>query len=189
MTKQESRKIFRDKRRQLTAFEILKYDDLMLIEFQRLDLPFLSCVHTYLSLEKEKEIDTSAFIRYLNFRNPSMITVVPKIDFNKEEIHQVLFNDEAELVLNRHGIEEPVEDHVVPADETDLVFVPLLAYDKNGYRVGYGKGYYDRFLVKCREDVIKIGFSYFPPVDQLSDVNHYDIPLNYCITPKEIYSF
>ena len=69
------------------------------------------------------------------------------------------------------------------------VFVPLLVYDERGYRAGYGKGFYDRYLQLCKDDVIKIGFSYFAPEPLISDVNEFDIPLNFVITPERIYEF
>jgi 5-formyltetrahydrofolate cyclo-ligase len=71
----------------------------------------------------------------------------------------------------------------------DLVFIPLLACDLQGNRVGYGKGFYDRFLSKCRYDVKKIGLSFFDPVDKIEDVNVFDIPLDECITPKKTWVF
>jgi len=69
------------------------------------------------------------------------------------------------------------------------VFVPLVVFDRKGNRAGYGKGYYDRFLMTCRPDCLKIGFSYFEPVELLEDKNQYDIPLNMCITPAGSYVF
>jgi 5-formyltetrahydrofolate cyclo-ligase len=69
------------------------------------------------------------------------------------------------------------------------VLIPLLAFDRKGHRVGYGKGYYDRFLRTCRKDVVKIGFSYFDPVEKIEDASRYDVRLNYCITPNDIYRF
>ncbi len=73
--------------------------------------------------------------------------------------------------------------------EIDLVLVPLLAFDKNGSRVGYGKGHYDKFLSQCRDDVIKIGLSFFDPADQIDDINQFDISLNYCVTPHQVFEF
>ena len=45
-------------------------------------------------------------------------------------------------------------------DQIDVVFVPLLIFDKQGHRIGYGKGYYDRFLSKCKKDTIKVGLAW-----------------------------
>jgi len=67
--------------------------------------------------------------------------------------------------------------------------VPLLAVDKKGYRVGYGKGFYDKFLPSCKKECLKIGFSYFEPVDEITDKDQFDVPLELCITPHNIYVF
>ena len=68
------------------------------------------------------------------------------------------------------------------------VFVPLLAFDESGSRIGYGKGFYDRFLSKCRPDSVKIGLSFFQSEPKIIHEN-IDFPLDYCITPKKIYTF
>jgi 5-formyltetrahydrofolate cyclo-ligase len=65
----------------------------------------------------------------------------------------------------------------------------MLICDTKGYRVGYGKGFYDRYLAHCRKDVVKIGFSYFDPVEKITDTDQFDVPLTYCITPQHIYEF
>ena len=69
------------------------------------------------------------------------------------------------------------------------MFIPLLAFDNKGNRVGYGKGYYDNFLSKCTPDVIKIGLSFFEASDEITDVFESDIALDYCVTPNTIYQF
>ena len=51
------------------------------------------------------------------------------------------------------------------------------------------KGFFDRYLKGCREDCIKIGFSYFEPLDSIDDANEFDVPLDFCITPQRIYVF
>ena len=68
--------------------------------------------------------------------------------------------------------------------------LPLLAFDKKGYRVGYGKGFYDRFLLNLKEDALKVGLSLFEVEDDLiSDINSYDIPMDICVTPEILYTF
>jgi len=101
----------------------------------------------------------------------------------------MLTNEETDFVVNAYGIAEPINGEWITPEEIDLVFVPFLACDEKGYRVGYGKGFYDRFLASCRPDILKIGFSYFEPVEHISDINQFDVPLNICITPNRIYEF
>lgn len=71
----------------------------------------------------------------------------------------------------------------------DIAFIPLLAFDTEGNRIGYGKGYYDRFLAKCRKDIITIGLSYFPPLDKVDDIEFFDKKIDFCITPESVYAF
>jgi 5-formyltetrahydrofolate cyclo-ligase len=189
MTKAALRKIYKEKRRYLSFQEIKKFTDLILIHFQQIKLPFLSCIHTYIASEKLGEADTSAITRYLQFKNPGLKLLIPKIDITSGNMQHLHFDDEVELVHNAFGIAEPSTGKIAEPGEIDLVLVPLLAYDKHGYRVGYGKGYYDKFLSQCREDIIKIGLSFFDPVDEIDGIHQFDISLNYCVTPQRVYEF
>ena len=189
MTKAELRKVYKEKRSRLSSREIEKFTDLILINFQQVRLPFISCVHTYIASEKLGEADTSALTLYLAFKNPGLKILVPKIDITSGDMQHLHLNDEVELVNNFFGIAEPAGGETFSPDEIDLVLVPLLAFDKRGYRAGYGKGYYDKFLSECRQDTIKIGLSFFEPEEQIDDINQFDIPLNYCVTPQQVFEF
>jgi 5-formyltetrahydrofolate cyclo-ligase len=90
---------------------------------------------------------------------------------------------------NAINILEPLENEIIHPGDIDLVLIPMLVCDVNGNRVGYGKGYYDRYLSRCRKDCIKVGVSYFEPIDIIEDANSFDIPLNFCITPQQAYVF
>lgn len=70
-----------------------------------------------------------------------------------------------------------------------MVLVPLLCIDREGYRVGYGKGFYDKFLARCRPDCKTVGLNYFPPVERIDDVAEHDIRLDHAVNPDEVYSF
>ena len=113
---------------------------------------------------------------------------VPRIDIHTGEMHHIHFDDASLLISNAFGIDEPADGKIISEDDIDLVLIPLLAFDENGFRAGYGKGYYDRFLARCRKDVIKIGFSFFEPVDEIEDIDQFDISLNYCVTPERLYT-
>ncbi len=189
MTKAEIRKIYRRKRKEMSLKDKERWTDLALINFQKLDLPFINCVHTYLAMEEMNEMETGIFTRYLAFKNPALQVVVPKINLDEGEMRHYIYNQDTEMAANSFGIVEPVAGEKVAAYEIDLVLTPLLAFDKKGYRVGYGKGFYDRFFLKCNPDVIRVGLAFFEAEESIDDVTEFDIPLHYCITPERVYSF
>lgn len=189
MTKPELRKIYKEKRKKLSGKEIEIWTDLILINFQKINLPFLSCIHTYIASQKLGEVETLHLVDFLKFKNPGIKIVVPKIDITSGNLEHFHFEDDIEMIDNFFGIAEPTGGNKIFPEEIDLVLVPLLAFDQKGYRVGYGKGFYDRFLSECRNDVLKIGLSFFEAEEQIRDINQFDIPLNYSVTPERIYNF
>lgn len=189
MTKAALRKIYKEKRKQVSWKDKERWTDMILINFQKLDIPFIDCVHTYLAMEGQNEVDTVNVSRYLAFKNPGLKVVVPKINLDAGEMRHYIFNDDAEMAPNSFGIIEPVKGEKVGAHEIDLVLTPLLAFDKRGYRVGFGKGFYDKFFQQCHPNVIKVGLSYFEAEEMIENINPFDVPLNYCITPHHVYTF
>jgi len=97
--------------------------------------------------------------------------------------------DSTLLKQNELGIVEPQSGILIDDSQIEVVFVPLLSFDKKGHRVGYGGGYYDRFLIKCKPSSIKIGVSFFDPVKEILDIDGTDVRLNFCVTPKKVYEF
>lgn len=87
------------------------------------------------------------------------------------------------------GIPEPVDGTLVKPTDFDIILLPLLAFDLKGNRVGYGKGFYDRYLLNCKPDCLKIGISLFNPVDLIEEVESHDIPLDIAICPAKLYDF
>ncbi|MFT3701568.1 MAG: 5-formyltetrahydrofolate cyclo-ligase [Agriterribacter sp.] len=189
MTKKELRSLYKQKRTQLNETEVEKMQDLILIHFQQLSLPFLQSIHTYLPVYINQEVDTFPIIDFLKFRNPGLQVVVPKSDFANSTMRNYLYDDNTVLIENKYGIMEPEDGLPIDNSTINVVLVPLLAFDKAGNRVGYGKGFYDRFLADCNEDVVKIGLSFFEAEDQIDDTDEFDIPLTYCVTPRKVYEF
>lgn len=188
MTKKEARSHFRQLRDGLAPGQRERMQDLLLIRFQELRLPFLQTVHTYLPMHHLSEPDPGTLVRSLAFSNPGLRVAVPRIISDTEMVH-ILLTERTELLSNPFGILEPREGELINPAEFDLVLVPLLGFDLLGNRVGYGKGYYDRFLAGCRDDVLKLGLSFFRPLERIEDTGSWDIPLDYCITPEEVYEF
>ncbi len=189
MIKKELRKIYREKREALTASEKMKLDDLLLINFQKTDISFINSLFSYWPIEENNEPNTHLITDYLEFKNPQLKIAYPRTDIFINEMEAVLTDPTTSFLQNEFNIYEPETGNIFPADEIDLILVPLLTFDKKGYRVGYGKGFYDKYLANCRKDCIKVGFSYFEPVDEITDKADFDVPLNFCITPQTVYVF
>ena len=189
MKKTEARSLFKQPRLELSEQQRDKMNDLMLILFQSCDLPFIDCLFSYWPIEENNEPATHLFTEFLRFRNPGMQVLYPKSDFEKNAMHAVVTDIDTPFEKHEYNIYEPASDQVADPQKIDLVFVPLIICDQRGFRVGYGKGFYDRYLTQCRPDCIKVGFSFFEPVPMLEDANEFDVPLNLCITPQNVYVF
>jgi 5-formyltetrahydrofolate cyclo-ligase len=189
MLKKEARKLYREKRMALSEKERTMLDDLLLIQFQTADLPFITSLLSYWPIEENHEPATHLFTEFLRFRNPELKVCYPVADFSTGKMQAVITDIDTAFVPKELNIHEPVSGEILAADQLDLVFVPLLAFDEAGFRVGYGKGFYDKYLTGCRPDCIKTGFSYFDPLSSLDDRDEFDVPLDLCITPRNIYVF
>jgi 5-formyltetrahydrofolate cyclo-ligase len=189
MLKKEIRTLFKKKRSAITGPERMKWDDLLLIQFQTIELPFVDYVLSYYPVEENKEINSFILTDYLMFRNPGLHICYPRTHSENNTMDAVICHADSIFETNNYNIPEPTDTTIASAPLLDIVLVPMLAFDLYGYRVGYGKGYYDRYLKNCREDCLKIGLSYFEPVDAIEDTDDFDVPLDLCITPQQIYVF
>jgi 5-formyltetrahydrofolate cyclo-ligase len=142
--------------------------------------------HIFLPIIEKKEIDTSAILSILQGKDKHVL--VPKV-IGSNNLQHFLLTDNTKFTLSTWGVPEPLDGIPIPPDKIDVVFVPLLAFDKKGYRVGYGKGFYDTFLSQCRKNVIKVGLSFFEAEETITDVHNADVKLDYCVTPNTVYSF
>ena len=141
--------------------------------------------HIFMTLKEKNEINTEELINILRKKEKKI--VVPKIFENDLKNFQI--TDSTNFKLNKLGINEPIEGNEIKNDLIDVIFLPLIIFDIKGNRVGYGKGYYDRLLKSKSKKILKIGLSIFDPVDKILDVNNYDIKMDYCVTPKEVFKF
>ena len=189
MTKEALRKLYLDKRKKL-APDITAQFNLQLYHlfFSSIDLSFAHVLHTYLPLARNNEPDTWIIIDRIRREFSHIRISIPRITPNGD-LESFYFEGLHQLQHNILGIPEPKQGVPTPPEKIDLILVPLLVLDKQGHRVGYGKGYYDRFLSTCRGDCIKIGLSFFDPTDTISDAGAHDIQLNICITPKKVLRF
>jgi 5-formyltetrahydrofolate cyclo-ligase len=143
--------------------------------------------HVFFPIENNNEIDTKLIIQIIQGKDKNV--VLPKTNFKNKTITNYLLTDATLLTINKHGISEPKSGIEISENQLEVVFIPLICFDKTGHRVGYGGGYYDRLLEKCASTCIKIGLSFFDPEDRIEDITQSDIKMNHCITPNKIYDF
>ncbi|MEO8794038.1 MAG: 5-formyltetrahydrofolate cyclo-ligase [Daejeonella sp.] len=190
MYKSALRKVYLERRKNLSRSQYWVLTDDLLAQISTINWQKFKTVHLFLPISAHKEIDTFSILEYFKKSEPHLQVVVPRSNFEKLEIENILFDPEYTILgRNKYDIPEPIFGKVISPQQIDAVFVPLLAFDQRGNRVGYGKGFYDRFLAECRPDVEKIGLSFFDPVDEILDINEFDIPLNACVTPDKIWEF
>jgi 5-formyltetrahydrofolate cyclo-ligase len=187
MTKQELRKKYKELRQAMPLGAIQDESLAIANMLLRLDIWQNTYFHIFLTMENQKEVHTDVVLNILAGKDKEVI--VSRSDFESCSMVHYLLTDNTKLVLSNYGIPEPVDGIEVPSARMDVVFVPLLAFDEKGHRVGYGKGFYDRFLSECKPDVIKIGVSFFEAEPNDIPHNPTDIALDYCVTPKKVYSF
>jgi 5-formyltetrahydrofolate cyclo-ligase len=184
MTKAEARKAFLQQRKQLSDAQrdVL---NLQIYNHFFLDpsLSFIHTLHIFLSIERTREPDTWQIVDRIRREMPHIRLVIPRIN-DQGKLDHIYFEGLHQLKANDFGIMEPMQGVPAEISKIDMVLVPLLAVDKRGNRVGYGKGHYDRFLVECRSDCTKIGLSFFEPADTIEDAEKHDVPLDVVITPN-----
>jgi 5-formyltetrahydrofolate cyclo-ligase len=187
MTKKELRTKYKQLRSVLSQDQIEELSLGIANRLLQLDIWDKNYFHVFLPIEEKHEVDTQFAMHVLSGKDKEI--VVSRADFGAITMTHFLLTDNTKFKKNDYGIPEPVDGIEVPAHKIQVVLVPLLAFDKNGNRVGYGKGFYDTFLSECAPDAIKIGLSFFEAEDAITGVFEADVKLDYCVTPTVIYRF
>ncbi len=186
MLKTELRVKYRKKRSLLTSGSLETSSIQIANRLLQLSIWDYSYYHIFLTIAKNQEVDTTFILSILQGKDKNI--VVPKLSKERVLRHYLLL-DNTLLKKNSLGIPEPEEGIAVSEICLDVVFVPLLAFDCTGNRVGYGGGYYDVFLKKCRPDTVKIGLSFFKAEETIEDITKDDVSLDFCVTPDRTYAF
>lgn len=187
MTKAKFRKTYKTLRNDLSENQIEDFS--LAISNQLLKLPIWkhSFYHIFLTIEEQKEVNTDYILNILSGKDKNIL--ISKSDFETSEMTHFLLTDNTIIKKNHYNIPEPVDGIEISNDKIEVVFIPLLAFDKKGNRVGYGKGFYDKFLAHCKPETIKIGLSFFEAEAEITDVFDGDVRLDYCVTPERVYQF
>lgn len=183
MTKKELREKYKNLRSQLSNSDLEKISQnickKLLTQFSLKNKK----VSVFIPISKFNEINT-----WLIIDNIKADFYLPVIN-EKDELKQIQFEGKHQLKQNTWGILEPQFGNEINPKELDIVLVPLLTINKNGKRVGYGKGYYDKFLARCKPDCLFIGLYQFDELEEIDDLHESDIALHYCVSPTRLIKF
>jgi len=187
MTKAEIRKLYKEKRAQLSPYALSKIS----AQVQALVLNSISFSSKYVSIflpiEQQKEISTYGLLEDIMLKGGH--PVLSKANFSDHSLSLYHYEHPSQLEVSSFGIPEPKYGRTILASKLDYVIVPLLALSSEGQRVGYGKGFYDRLLKQCKPDCIFIGIHLFDEFVEITDLKKDDIPLHLCFTPSGMYDF
>lgn len=188
MKKAELRELYKEKRRMLSPKELMQLSDAIILQAMTSFQLSGKMVSLFLPIEKQREINTYSLWEKIMGIDGQV--AVPKVNTTKRDLKHYQLVTHHQLATSDMGIPEPQSGKIIAAHKIDIVFVPLLCFDKKGHRVGYGGGFYDRFLQKCQPHCKFIGLSAFEQIDgKIDDLNEHDIRLHACITPDKVYRF
>jgi len=187
MKKPLLRKKYKELRQQLSNTEIDNFSLAIANQLLTLDIWNKSFYHIFLTIAEQKEIDTDFILNILAGKDKHI--VISKSNFEDYSMSHFLLTDSTTIKKNSYNIPEPVDGIEIQSSQLEVVFIPLLAFDKLGNRIGYGKGFYDRFLADCKPETLKIGLSFFEAEDDIFETSENDIKLDYCVTPEQIIQF
>ncbi|RAW03316.1 5-formyltetrahydrofolate cyclo-ligase [Pseudochryseolinea flava] len=188
MTKKELRTLYIQKRKQLSDEEYRLINQGLYEQFFKfIDLSNVRVLHVFLTIEKQREPNTWPIIDRIQRDYPQIQLSIPRVNPESGTLENFYYEGLSQLKNNTWGIPEPTHGVPTPDEKIDMVLVPLLTFDENGNRVGYGKGFYDKLLASCSPQCQKIGLSMFTAVARIHDIQTHDIPLHKIITPSEIF--
>lgn len=189
MTKLELRKHYLEKRQLLIEAEVSLLNNIIIENLQHLDFSETKHIHLFLPIKKHNEINLWPFIEWIWNTHKQIKIVVPKSNFKTRTMTSIILTPESVLSYDNYSIPEPVSGDIIPNELIDIVITPLIVCDKKGYRVGYGKGFYDNFFKSCTSSVKRIGVGYHEPIENIQDIDKWDIPLTQYISQAGVYNF
>ncbi|SDS54282.1 5-formyltetrahydrofolate cyclo-ligase [Winogradskyella sediminis] len=187
MNKALLRQKYKTLRQELSHSQIDDYSLAIANQLLTVDIWDKSFYHVFLTIEEQKEINTDYILNILAGKDKSII--ISKSHFEDYSMSHYLLTDNTKLKKSKYNVPEPVDGIAIQPSQLEVVFIPLLAYDKTGNRIGYGKGFYDRFLIQCKPETVKIGLSFFAAENAIFKASKDDVRLDYCVTPSEVFQF
>ncbi len=148
-----------------------------------IDINKISSVAGYYPISGE--VDILTLMQLLN--NLGIKISMPVVKEKKTPLIFRLWEDNSKMEhVNKYNIKQPNQE--MPEVIPDLIIVPLLAFDKKGYRLGYGEGYYDRtisYLKEIGNKFITVGVAFSFQYNEQIPIDEYDQKLDYIVTEEE----
>lgn len=142
--------------------------------------------HLFYPISDRKEVNTWHIHNKLNRRDKIFTSAYNN---DSEEWECVSFNHNTKFRKGKFNVPIPIEHQKEVFESIDIIFIPLLVFDRNGQRIGYGKGIYDLILSLTKKNCIKVGLSLMECSNVLIDFQDHDITLDYCQTPTTLHNF
>lgn len=186
LKKEKMREECLNKRSKISFSKINLWSNKIISKF--LNIPQLNQakkIMAYASIRKE--VRTFSLMEEL--LNREYLLYLPYVKDKKRELEvSRIKNLKNDLKDGKFGVKEPKDKlrrNKFP-DNLDIIIVPAACYSRSGFRIGYGGGYYDRFLAKYSKNILKVGFCYDNLLKEKIPAESHDIPVNLIITEKEI---
>jgi len=189
MKKEELRRVFLAKRRNLAPASLSILNGKIVDQFfDHFEIEKFKAIHVFLPILRNNEVNTWLIIKKISQEFPETKIIVSKSNFKTLEMSHYLYTEKMQFSESSIGIPEPI-NAAQYSGEFDMVLLPMLAFDLEGNRVGYGKGFYDRFLSISGINSLKVGLSFFEPIDKIEDKNEFDVKMDFCLTGERVYGF
>lgn len=183
-TKKELRKRVLNIRNSMSIENVEKNSSIIIDKIINTDIYKQSKV-VFIYMDFNKEVMTSQLIKRMLSEKKRV--VIPYTDTINTELIPSEITKQADLKLNSFGYYEPVSIMPVDPEEIDLVIVPGVVFDKQLNRIGFGKGYYDKILIKLKPSAVKIAVAHEFQVFELIPTEEHDIKMDMIITEKSIW--
>jgi len=187
LDKAHLRKLVKNQRAQLSPKELQVISEkVMAILVENFDFG-AKLTNIFLPIEKFHEINLFPLIDLITTKGGKIC--LNTSDFTAQKLSTHLYENKDQIKISPFGIPEPTYGVEVDVSQIDIIIVPLLAFNDKGYRVGYGKGFYDNYLRRCSKKCVFIGVNHFNEMHEIEDIRAQDIPLHFMVTPEKIYTF
>lgn len=181
--KSKIRKLMLEQRSLLSQSELYSKSSIIIDKLICLDV-YINAKVIMCYVDFKNEVMTKDFLR--QSLSLGKIVAVPCVVDDNNMLAVQIFDMDKDLQSGKFGIPEPIYPKAISSKEIDLIIIPGVAFDKNKNRIGYGKGYYDRYLQNIKSDCVKVGIAFEEQICNNIPVEDCDVQMDIVITDARI---